>query len=98
MGTLLPQPPVPAHSVDGDHNPLVHSVPQTQLETDARGSHPNFEGGNQALFEGSGQRLRNFPIWYLRKLPPPGCFSLVTMTKVIVLLPRLLLLGSLLLH
>lgn len=57
-----------------------------QLET-AWGSHPNFGGGNQAPFEGSGQWLCNFPIWYLRKLPPPGCFSLVTMTKGIMLPP-----------
>lgn len=84
---------------DGDrYPPPVRSVPQMQPETDGRGSHPNFGGGNQALFEESGQQLHNFPIWYLTKLPPPGSFSLVTMTKVIMLLPRLLLLGSLLLH
>lgn len=46
-------PPIPARPVDRDCNPLVHSVPQMQLET-AWGSHPNFGGGNQALFEGSG--------------------------------------------
>lgn len=70
---------VPVHPVVGPQPP-VRSVTRIQLETDARGSHPNFGGGHQAQPEGLGQWLCNFPIWYLKKLPLPGCPSFVTMT------------------
>lgn len=73
-------PPSPAARasppLDRTRDAPVHSVPQTQLETHLRGSHPKFGRRDQALFEGAGQRLCNFPIWYLRKLPPPAGVAL----------------------